>query len=86
MKALLMVISLSLAIATMCICLFLGVRMEAAFWRAIIVFAVAYGGGMIVALVLTMTYLSTETDTEPATPLLPEAQPSEESIPPEEEI
>ncbi len=83
MKALLMAISLSLAIATMCICLFVGVRMEAALWRALIVFVVAYGGGMIVALVLTMSYLST--DTKPITPLLPEAPPAAEPNPPDEE-
>ena len=58
MKSLLLTIALTLSFVAICACTFLGVRLGPALWRGAIVFVVGYGGGLLAALVVFVSYLS----------------------------
>lgn len=81
MKALLFTISLSLSFIVVCACTFLGVRMSAALWRGLIVFVLAYAGGLVAALIIFVSYLSKDQQKPPNFAYVPKSGPAiKESI------
>lgn len=75
MKALLFTISLSLSFIVICACTFLGVRMSAVLWRGLIVFVLAYAGGLVAALIIFVSYLSKDPQTPAALAYAPKSEP-----------